>query len=136
MKIINLTPHPLVIRRPDGTNETIESSGIARCEQTEKIIGDVDGVPVVCTSFGSVVGLPDADPPCDGYSHQCPHCGRYEWGHGFGGCEACGAQPRVFVVSSISAQAVPHRKDVFVPARPLRDEQGRIIACTALGRIA
>jgi hypothetical protein len=122
MTIVNLTPHPLVITRDcpvcDGLSpcgqcsgtgrytETIESSGIARCATTEEVVGEVNGIPVVRTTFGAVEGLPEADP-----------------------------QPRVFVVSSITAQAVPHRKDVFVPARPIRDQQGRIIACMALGRV-
>ena len=106
MKIINLTPHPLVIQRADGTSETIESSGIARCATTETVVGEVNGIPVVRTTFGAVEGLPDA------------------------------ALDTVYVVSSLTAQAVPHRRDVFIPARLVRDSQGRIVACTALGRIA
>jgi hypothetical protein len=145
MTIINLTPHPLVleIRRTeepmsdDRTYQTVESSGIARCEATETEVdiltlersaescgdcSDVDNqsygwrcvrcnrekaqsIPVVTTRFGAVTGLPD---PCEGV---------------------------VYVVSSITAQAVPDRRDVFVPARPVRDEKGRIVACRALGRI-
>jgi len=105
-KIVNLTPHPLVIQRADGTSETIESSGIARCATTETVVDEIDGIPVVRTSFGAVEGLPDA------------------------------SLDTVFVISSITAQAVPHRLDVLVPARPIRDEKGRIVACAALGRLS
>jgi hypothetical protein len=117
-KIVNLTPHPLVFA--DGL--TIESSGVARCETTEQEIYKIElpenqytphppdvinhaPIPVIRTCFGSVVGLPDPVPGV------------------------------VYVVSSITAQAVVDRMDVYVPARPIRDEKGRIIACAALGRI-
>jgi len=128
-RIVNLTPHPLVIQRTcplcNGQGcedsrgecqqgvitETIESSGIARVEATETVVGEFAGVPVVTTEFGRVTGLPDQ---------------MFEPGSGF-------------VVSSIAAQAAirenPFRIDIFVPARPVRDEKGRIIACTALGRL-
>jgi hypothetical protein len=88
-----------------GENMTIESSGIARCATTETEVDIIDGIPIVTTQFGMVTGLPDPAPGV------------------------------VYVVSSITAQAVPDRADVFVPARPVRDEKGRIIACRALGRI-
>lgn len=101
-KIVNLTPHPLVF--VDG--RTIESSGIARCAQTDKEIGIFAGLPIVVTEFGEVVDLPE---PVDGTA---------------------------YVVSSITAQACKERMDVFVPSRPLRDDKGRIIGCGALGRIA
>jgi len=39
------------------------------------------------------------------------------------------------IVSAIAAQGCKERDDVFVPARPIRDEQGRIVACQALARI-
>lgn len=119
MTIVNLTPHPLVIERA-GVRETIPSSGIARCATTERVVGDIEGIPIVITEFGAVEGLPDPgmrkNPRCPGEFHLCP-------------------EEVVYVVSSITAQAVPDRKDVFVPARPIRDEQGRIVACSALGRI-
>jgi hypothetical protein len=100
-RIINLTPHPLVLA--DG--RIIESSGIARCAQVDEVIGNIAGLPVVVTRFGEVYDLPD---PVEG---------------------------AVYVVSSITAQACKGRLDVFVPARPLRDAQGRITGCAALGRI-
>ena len=100
--IVNLTPHPLEF----SNGLTIQSTGIARCEAVESEIGTTDGLPIVVTTFGQVVGLPE---PQDGV---------------------------IYVVSSITAQACKGREDVFVPARPIRDEKGRIVGCAALGRIA
>ena len=100
-KIVNLTPHPLVFA--DG--RTIESTGVARCAQTDKEIGTFAGLPIVVTEFGKVIDLPD---PVEGIA---------------------------YVVSSITAQACKGRDDVFVPSRPIRDAQGRITGCGALGRI-
>ncbi len=100
--IVNLTPHPLVFA--DG--RTIESSGIARCSQTDEEVGTFAALPIVITRFGSVVDLPE---PVEGTA---------------------------YVVSSITAQACAGRMDVFVPSRPIRDAQGKIIGCGALGRIA
>jgi hypothetical protein len=143
--IVNLTPHPLVFA--DG--RTVESSGIARCEATETEVGAMDGIPIVITAFGAVTGLPPRSFHCEdcgyiapresfraGSEDTCPNCGSGEVEHA------------VFVVSSITAQAVRDaangpqgeigenvRHDVFVPARPVRDDKGRIVACGALGRI-
>ena len=99
--IVNLTPHPLVFS--DG--RVVESSGVARCTQSDREIGTFGGLPVVVTAFGDVVDLPA---PVEGIA---------------------------YVVSSITAQACKGRTDVFVPSRPIRDAQGRIIGCGALGRI-
>ena len=100
-KIVNLTPHPLVFS--DG--RIIESSGVARCTQSDREVGTFAGLPVVVTTFGAVIDLPA---PAEGTA---------------------------YVVSSITAQACKGRMDVFVPSRPIRDAQGRITGCGALGRI-
>ena len=118
--IVNLTPHPLTLRVVcDGCGGrdcqacehgyrmlTIESSGVARCVEIETQIGWIDGIPVVKTEYGAVEGLPE---PVEGTS---------------------------YVVSSITAAAVPYRRDVFVPTRLLRDDKGRIVGCAALGKPA
>ena len=41
----------------------------------------------------------------------------------------------VYIVSSLVAQRVPERMDVFIPNESVRDEKGRIIGCKSLGRI-
>lgn len=141
---------------PIPVTETIPSSGIARCETTEEVVGDVNGIPITKTKFGRLVGLPDEILICQ-YSGDrmdpVPSRGYYDGGNtedpwekyrsaeGMAcghphECQCAGQHETVYIVSSIAAQAVPERKDIFVPARFVRDEAGRIIACAALGRIA
>ncbi|MFB6367662.1 hypothetical protein ACFCP7_27240 [Paenibacillus elgii] len=107
MNVINLTPHAIHImpEGPDGPVRTIESTGFARAKTERTKIGDIDGIPVFRTVFGNVEGLPDPQPET------------------------------VYIVSALTAQAVPHRDDVFIPDDAVRDEQGRVIGCRALGRI-
>lgn len=111
MKIVNLTPHAVNIVAADGTPLiTIDPSGtVARLDTNVDIIGTVDvgnvSIPVQTTKFGPVSGLPN---PKDG---------------------------TVYVVSSLVAQRVPDRNDVYVPTDTVRDANGRIVGCRALGRI-
>lgn len=115
MKLVNLTPHTVNIVASDGTPIlAIEPSGdVARVSSHVDTVGfvtvlDGDGaviIPVTATSFGDVQGLPD---PQDDVA---------------------------FVVSSLVAQRVPDRTDVFIPSDSVRDSSGRIIGCRSLGRI-
>lgn len=105
--IINLTPHTIHIMPdgPDGQITTIPSSGEARAQTTREKAGTINGIQVYRTRFGAVEGLPESQ------------------------------EGTTYIVSSITAQAVPHRDDVFIPDDIVRDEQGRVIGCRALGRI-
>ena len=107
MQFVNLTPHVVTIVAGDGTVlRTIEPSGtLARVSAHTVTIGDVDGIPVTTTEFGEVEGLPE---PSEGTS---------------------------FIVSSIVAQRVSGRTDVYIPNESVRDERGRIVGCRSLGRI-
>lgn len=59
MKIINLTPHAIVIT--DGP--TFEPSGtVARVSVQQVDAGDINGIPVKTQTFGDIVDLP---PPQD-----------------------------------------------------------------------
>jgi hypothetical protein len=61
-KIVNMTPHTITI--VDSDNQIIReypSAGVARVSTTSEITGEIDGIPVVKTSFGEVVGLPEPD---------------------------------------------------------------------------
>ena len=107
MHLINLTPHPVTLRDAAGREVTLAPSGeVARAGVQEENCTpiSIDGmtIPVVRNTYGQLVGVP-APTPGVGY-----------------------------VVSSLAAQAAPQRGDLFVPTRPVRDEQGRIIAATAL----
>jgi len=103
MELINLTPHEITIVGEDGkVIATISPSGsVARVKTTQTIIGQVNDIPIVRTFFGDVEGLPEPEPNT------------------------------VFIVSSMVAQAVPHRDDVVAPDTSpngvVRDEEGRIV---------
>jgi hypothetical protein len=63
--MINLTPHPITIRRPDGSQSTLQPSGaVARVATTESAVGTLDGVPVVARSTGAAQGLPEEGALC------------------------------------------------------------------------
>ena len=119
MKIVNLTPHVVRLQRPDGSADEYLSAGIARCSTTEVVVGEIDGVPVVRTTFGAVTGLPE----------DCPECGgSYHIGHS----DECSDSIR-YVVSQMVAAALPNRPELIFPARLIRDDQGRVLACSAWG---
>ena len=130
-KIINLTPHQINFVLPynieigqdemgipqyvtEERSYSLPPSGtVARCnvdrEKKEKIIDEIDGweitIPVTKTRFGEVEGLPE---PQEGI---------------------------IYIVSNLVAQAVPDREDVFFPDDLVRDENGNVIGCRALGKI-
>jgi hypothetical protein len=105
--IINLTPHSITFVDDAGnTVLTIKPSGqVARCSVTREKVGTIAGIPVNRSRFGKVENLPE---PQEG---------------------------TIYIVSSLTAQAVPDRKDVFITDDAVRDEQGRIIGCRALAQI-
>lgn len=107
INIINLTPYTVHIMPdgPDGQITTIPSSGEARATTTREHYGTINGIQIYRTKFGAVQGLPEPQPNT------------------------------IYIVSSITALAVPHRDDVFIPDDIVRDEQGRVIGFRALGRI-
>ena len=83
----------------------IPSSGIARAKQESKQVDTIDEIPVYNTVYGEVENLPE---PQDGV---------------------------IYVVSALTAQAVPDRKDVYITFGAVRDEAGKIIGCTGLAHI-
>lgn len=128
MKLVNLTPHAVTLlaegfavfdgkakcyRQPDGVKPFVlaefPSAGVARCAISEVLLGeqDVDGcdftIPFVGVSFGEIEGLPA---PVD---------------------------DTVYIVSAIVANAAraQGRHDVVVPARMVRDAEGKILGCLA-----
>lgn len=111
MKIINLTPHEIIIITKEGVEMHIPPSGIiARCTTTREVeeIINVDGVeiPINRTVFGTVENLPDPQPDT------------------------------LYIVSTIVANAVKgKRNDIIIPDDTIRDEQGRIIGARAFARL-
>ena len=131
-KVVNLTPHSINFILPyhievgqdemgnphyitEERSYSLPPSGtVARCKVDRKevdsfILEDIDGwditVPITSARFGEVEGLPE---PQEG---------------------------TIYIVSNLVAQAVPDREDVFFPDDIVRDSQGNIIGCRALGKI-
>ena len=111
VKIVNLTPHKITFVTNKG-NLGVDPSGTiarvsAKVEETGHIYVTKFGlsVPITETTYGDVDGLPD---PVD---------------------------DTMYIVSSLGAQRVPDRNDVFIPNESVRDENGRIIGCRSLGHI-
>lgn len=131
-KLVNLTPHSINFILPYhieigqdeiGTPEYITeertyslspSGTLARCkvdrQETDRIIAqDIEGwditLPITSTKFGEVEGLPEPE------------------------------EGTIYIVSNLVAQAVPDRKDVFFPDDLVRDANGNIIGCRALGKV-
>jgi hypothetical protein len=106
MKMINLTPHKIVMIKVGGKEVEVEPSGIiARVTTIESVVDEVNGIPVVSRKFGEVEGLPEPK------------------------------EDTIYIVSSLVLGAIKNRKDVFAPdtgATAIRDEGGRIIAVTRL----
>lgn len=116
MKVINLTPHPIVLRSPSGEDTVVEPSGtIARVatvpgEDTGTVVG---GVPVHAADRpGEVTGLPDPQ------------------------------EDTIVIVSGLVGAALAAdghkcRSDIVVPGTgpadgAIRNERGHIVAVTRL----
>lgn len=106
-RIRNCTPHAIDIWDEDGRRilRTIPRSGaIARLRETNEPVGVVDGdVPVSRTTYGEPYDLPDPEPDT------------------------------LLIVSVLVKSAVPDRNDLVVPVKLVRDEEGHIVGCRALG---
>ena len=112
LQIVNLTPHTISLMPagPTGPVVTIPPSGrVARCAtsrvQVDTVTVDGISVPVNQTRFGEVDNLPEPQPDT------------------------------IYIVSALTAQAVPERSDVFVVDDAVRDDQGRIIGARALAHV-
>lgn len=115
-KVINLTPHPVVLTCDNGAVVTFKASGtVARVEikqnkqmrQIEIVEGVVISIPVVVNEHSEVYGLPD------------PELGTY------------------YIVSSMVATAVC-RPDLFSPntdSTAERDSTGRILGVKSFQQI-
>ena len=109
LKVINLTPHDVVIVDDDGNEiKRYPASGqVARVNSKADPIGELDGIQVVRTKYGDVDGLPDKQPNT------------------------------VYLVSLVVAQALgKSRTDVYVPdtgpGSVVRDDKGQIIGVKRL----
>ena len=104
--MLNLTPHAIVLG-----GVTIPPTGqVARVEMAETETGTgPDGqtghVAVIVQRPGRVLDLPDAEAGV------------------------------TYLVSQMVAVALPARRDLYFPARMVRDTAGRVVGATALGQV-
>ena len=102
----NLTPHPIAVRSPDGTETVFPPSGtVARVATVETVVGvcPVTNAPVVVRTMGEAQGLPDDGTPC--------------------------------LVSALVLSACPGFPGAFAPdtgPTAIRDERGQVVAVTRL----
>ena len=106
MKIINMTPHPIVIL--DDQDEEIitllPSGNLIRLDAETKRTGRFGEIPISETRFGDLQGLPKM---------------------------AIGVW---YIVSQVVKNALPDRLDLLVPAEVVRNETGQIVGCRSLGK--
>ena len=113
MKLVNLTPHQIVLRAEDGCETELPAAGqVARVTSTPGplIHSQQEGLPVQVYGAdrpGDIVGLPEPQ------------------------------AETLFIVSNVVAGLVPERQDVVCPATgpqdgAIRDDQGQIVAVTRL----
>lgn len=102
---INLTPHSIVVRVPDGDITFPASGTVCRVTTNQVEVAKADGVAIMATSYSGIVGLPDAE------------AGVY------------------YIVSGIVRSALgTDRPDVVSPdsgPSAFRDAEGRIVAVRA-----
>ena len=99
MQFVNLTPHSIRVVLDGGELEIPPSGTVARVAVKQKLVGNIDGIPLVRNEWGSIEGLPE---PKDGI---------------------------VYIVSSLVLSRIRGRTDVVAPdtgPSAIRDNKGRI----------
>ncbi|MCE5337201.1 MAG: hypothetical protein LLF90_00725 [Methanomicrobiaceae archaeon] len=60
VSLYNLTQHHIRLYRPDGTTlELLPSGKVARVASAPEILGEIEGVPVLYTTYEQALNLPD-----------------------------------------------------------------------------
>jgi hypothetical protein len=106
MRIINLTPHEVTILGGKTPRVIAASGQVARVTMTLRTAGYFDGIPLVESQAGEVVGLP----------------------------APVGQPETIYLTSTLVRLAVPERCDVVSPADFVRADNGNIVGCKALER--
>lgn len=106
IRIVNLTPHAVMVDYPAGTATfpKPETGKEARVEDDYQECGSLGPVPLYTVAYGAPKGLPEPQPNT------------------------------YYIVSLLVAQACPERNDLLVPGPSIRDEEGRVVGCTGLAK--
>ena len=107
MKIINLTPHEVVLYKTDGSILKLPKAETPlRLEQTTSQLKIIDGVSFTITKYGlNNQTLPKVE------------------------------EGTIYIVSKIFLKAFPSRLDFYMVNETVKDENGHIIGCKSLTRI-
>lgn len=102
--IFNLTPHRINIVDEEGNViKVFESEGVARAAQNDVQIGMLEGIPIIETTFGKPVDLPEYD------------------------------QGTYYIVSALTAKAASlsgrNTQDLLLTGKTVRNSDGQIIGC-------
>lgn len=105
MEIRNHTPHDLIVTVGGRRRVYKRCDPEVRVEEEVSDGGTLDGFPVQIVGMGEVENLPE---PEEGV---------------------------VFVVSMVTCQRAPHRRDLFYPYPQLRDKGGNIIGAAGFAQV-
>lgn len=112
--VVNLTPHPIVLRGPLGDQMILPDGDVARVSEERRVIEEDCWLGLFVgrlteVRVGAIEGLPDPEPGT------------------------------VYVVSRAVAEAARGRPDVLAPdtgGSAIRDDSGRIVAVTGFVRFS
>lgn len=131
--MLNLTPHPIVLRA-DGIDYTIQPSGtVARVATAEVSAAATHAVPTRDAEIAAALGVPGGvliEDAAREIAAAIPVIRRT-----LGQVEGLPAERVPCIVSALVAAAVPGRAGVYSPdtgATAIRDAEGRIVAVTRL----
>jgi hypothetical protein len=107
MKLVNLTPHEIIVHASGSTLKLPPSGQVARVAETREDLGviTIDGLQVAISraTYGQVEGLPEPAPDT------------------------------LLIVSGLVLAAVGgKRSDIVAPGPAIRDAEGKVIGCTGL----
>ena len=107
VEVVNLTPHAVNVCTEDGDILVSypPSGTVARCVKSEVKVGSLNGVDIMSVHMGEVYDLPEP------------------------------RENTVFIVSRITASAVPERSDVLCTNGLVRDEAGNPFGCLSFSKV-
>jgi hypothetical protein len=107
--ILNMTPHAVVMYKDGQVAMTFESDGVARARQSDEKVGTLLGFDTVRSVFGACEGLPDF------------------------------VEGTFVIVSAITGSAAKasgrRTDDLLLTSGLVRDEDGKILGCTAFALV-
>lgn len=136
-----MTPHVVnyIDEESPEFNRVFQPHGLIRLSSSTQEFGETPcGCRLSVTTYGEPTGLPPYEEATITF---CIHCG-YEYPYEQKECSWCGEDGHLdymsvpkayYIVSQLVKNALPHRRDLIVPAEVVRDDTGNIIGCRSFG---